>query len=76
MSKRPISSSRTDWARLNASRDEDIDLSEIPEVTEEQAARAKLRVGGQFALSAMANWQLCRNAFASILQPYHVLVVV
>jgi len=51
VSKRPISSSCTDWARLNAIRDEDIDLSEIPEVTEEQAARAKLRVGGQFALS-------------------------
>jgi len=27
-------------------RDEDIDLSEVPEVTEEQMARAVLRVGG------------------------------
>ena len=28
-------------------RDEDIDLSDIPEVTEEQMARAVLRVGGR-----------------------------
>ena len=28
-------------------RDEDIDLSDIPEVTEEQMARAVLRVGGE-----------------------------
>jgi uncharacterized protein (DUF4415 family) len=28
-------------------RDEDIDLSEIPEVTAEQMARARLRVGGE-----------------------------
>jgi len=28
-------------------RDKDIDLSDIPEVTEEQMARAKLRVGGK-----------------------------
>jgi uncharacterized protein (DUF4415 family) len=48
MSKKPISeSSRTDWPRLDAMRDEDIDLSDIPEVTEEQMARAKLRVGGK-----------------------------
>ena len=38
---------QTDWARVNAMRDEDIDLSDIPEVTEEQRARAVLRVGGQ-----------------------------
>ena len=48
MSKKPISTnSRTDWERLNAMQDKDIDLSDIPEVTEEQMARAKLRVGGK-----------------------------
>lgn len=48
MSKKLVSkNSHTDWARLDAMRDEDIDLSDIPEVTEEQMARAKLRVGGK-----------------------------
>ena len=27
--------SKTDWARVDATRDEDIDLSEVPELTEE-----------------------------------------
>ena len=48
MNKEPTSkASRTDWARVNAMRDKDIDLSDIPEVTEEQMARAVLRVDGQ-----------------------------
>jgi uncharacterized DUF497 family protein/predicted DNA binding CopG/RHH family protein len=38
--------SQTDWARIAAMQDEDIDLSEVPEVTDEQMARAVLRVGG------------------------------
>jgi uncharacterized protein (DUF4415 family) len=38
--------SQTDWARIEAMQDEDIDLSEVPEVTAEQMARAVLRVGG------------------------------
>ena len=51
MSKKPIStSSRTDWERLNAMQDKDIDLSDIPEVTEEQAARAKLCAGNCVAM--------------------------
>ena len=48
MNKKSTSrASRTDWARINAMRDEDIDLSDIPEVTEEQMARAELRLDGQ-----------------------------
>lgn len=48
MSKKPTSTNlRTDWERLNAMQDKDIDLSDIPEITEEQMARAKLRVGGK-----------------------------
>lgn len=39
--------SQTDWARVDALRDEDIDLSDIPEVTEEQMAQAVFRVDGQ-----------------------------
>jgi uncharacterized protein (DUF4415 family) len=36
----------TDQAPLKAGRDDEIDLSEIPEVSEEQMARAVLRIGG------------------------------
>ena len=39
--------SQTDWKALNKMSDEDIDLSDIPEVTEEQIAHATLRVGGK-----------------------------
>ena len=39
--------SQTDWARVEAMRDEDIDLSDIPEVTEEKMAHALLRIDGQ-----------------------------
>jgi uncharacterized protein (DUF4415 family) len=39
--------SQTDWEYIDALQDEDIDLSDIPEVTAEQMARAQLRVDGQ-----------------------------
>lgn len=39
--------SQTDWKRIDAMKDEDIDLSDIPEITETQMARAVLRVGGK-----------------------------
>ena len=39
--------SQTDWEYVDALQDEDIDLSDIPEVTAEQMARARLRVDGQ-----------------------------
>lgn len=39
--------SRTDWDRLRSTRDEDIDLSEVPEVTAEDLRGAVLRVGGK-----------------------------
>ncbi len=39
------SKSLTDWARLNAMTDKDIDLSDIPEVTPEMFARAVVRRG-------------------------------
>lgn len=42
--------SLTDWRKLDKRKDEDIDLSEIPEVTAEQIARATLRVGGKSVL--------------------------
>lgn len=46
MSKRSTSkASRTDWQRIDALRDEDIDLSESPEITPEMFARAIVRKG-------------------------------
>jgi uncharacterized protein (DUF4415 family) len=46
MSKRSISKrSKTDWKRIDAMRDEDIDLSDSPEWTPEMFARAVVRVG-------------------------------
>lgn len=39
--------SQTNWERIDAMKDEDIDLSDIPEVTEAQMERAVLRVGGK-----------------------------
>jgi uncharacterized protein (DUF4415 family) len=41
--------SETDWARIDAMQDEDIDFSDLPEITElteAQIARSKLRFGG------------------------------
>jgi uncharacterized protein (DUF4415 family) len=45
--KSTLNDSQTDWERITAMRDEDIDTSEIPEITEEQMERATLRVGGR-----------------------------
>lgn len=39
--------SQTDWEALDKMTDAEIDLSDIPEVTAEQMARAQLRVGGK-----------------------------
>ena len=41
----PSPNSQTDFARLDAMSDEDIDLSEIPEVTPEMFAKAIVRKG-------------------------------
>ncbi|MGH7493052.1 MAG: BrnA antitoxin family protein [bacterium] len=45
--KSTIKDSQNDWHRLTQMRDEDIDVSEIPEVTAEQLGRARMRVGGK-----------------------------
>ncbi len=46
MSKKPTSSkSETDWKRLDAMTDEDIDLSDCPEITPEMFAKAVVRDG-------------------------------
>lgn len=42
-----LQESQTDWARLDAMADEDIDLSDIPEITEEMWAKAVWRKGSK-----------------------------
>lgn len=39
--------SETDWERLEAMQDRDIDLSDNPEISEDQSKKAKLRFGGK-----------------------------
>jgi uncharacterized protein (DUF4415 family) len=47
MSKEPTTrKSQTDWARVDAMTDEDIDLSDCPEITPEQFANAVVHRGG------------------------------
>ena len=45
--KSPSKDSQTDWECVNRMRDEDIDLSDIPEITQDQMERATLRIGGK-----------------------------
>ncbi len=46
MKNEPISNlSATDWARIDAMTDDDIDLSDSPEITPEMFARAVVRRG-------------------------------
>ena len=47
MNNEPISSnSQTDWQRLDTMSDEDIDLSDCPEITPELFAKATVQRGG------------------------------
>jgi len=39
--------SKTDWPRIKAMRDADIDLSDLPEITAEKTAHGIVRVGGK-----------------------------
>lgn len=39
--------SMTDWARIHAMSDDEIDFSDIPQVTDEQMKRAVHRIGGK-----------------------------
>jgi uncharacterized protein (DUF4415 family) len=55
--------SQTDWERIDAMQDEDIDLSEIPEVNEEQMKQAVLRVGGKPVERGQRRVDLLLDAF-------------
>lgn len=41
------SNSETNWERFEAMQDKDIDLSDIPEITEDQFKKAKIRLSGK-----------------------------
>lgn len=43
----PQKSSATDWQRIRRMQDEDIDTSEIPEWSDQEAAGATLKFGGK-----------------------------
>jgi len=45
--KSTLNDSQTEWERINAMEDEDIDTSEVPEITEQQMQKAALRFGGK-----------------------------
>jgi uncharacterized protein (DUF4415 family) len=55
--------SQTDWERINAMSDEDIDLSDIPEVTEKQMLRAVLRVNGKLVERGQRHIDLLLDGF-------------
>ncbi|NJK30452.1 MAG: BrnA antitoxin family protein [Acaryochloris sp. SU_5_25] len=55
--------SQTDWERIDTMQDEDIDLSDIPEVTEEQMRRAVLRIGGKPVKRGQRHVDLLLDAF-------------
>ncbi len=45
--KNTLKKSQTDWARIDAMTDEDIDLSDCPEITDEMWSRGVLQKGFQ-----------------------------
>jgi uncharacterized protein (DUF4415 family) len=55
--------SQTDWQRIDAMQDEDIDLSDIPEVTAEQMKQALLRVGGKPVERGQRRVEILLDAF-------------
>jgi uncharacterized protein (DUF4415 family) len=55
--------SQTNWEWIDAMQDGEIDLSDIPEVTEDQMRRAVLRVGGKPMEQGQRHINLLLNAF-------------
>ena len=43
----PSNPSKTDWEALEKMTDEEIDFSDIPEITEEQMAKAVMKISGK-----------------------------
>lgn len=47
-----VINSQTKWERIEKMNDNEIDLSDIPEITEEQLSQAKLRISGKLIQSS------------------------
>ena len=63
MKRKSISkTSKTDWVRLKAMADHDIDFSDIPPITVKQLARATFRVGGKPVIKSKIRVNLLLDA--------------
>jgi len=63
--------SQTDWHRIHAMQDEEIDCSEIPETTEAQIAQAVLRIGGVPVDRSKQQVSLCLDTFIIEYSGFH-----
>jgi len=60
--KNTLEASQTDWARIDAMTDEDIDYSDIPPVTEEMFARAvRMKNGKPIPTASQENMPIDRD---------------
>jgi uncharacterized protein (DUF4415 family) len=62
--KRTSSKSQTDFARLDAMQDEDIDFSDLPEVTPEMFAKAVVRRGAKSHAKTLMTLRLDSDVLA------------
>lgn len=60
--KNTLETSQTDWARIDAMTDEDIDYSDIPPITEEMFARAvRMKNGKPIPTASQENLPIDRD---------------
>lgn len=60
--KNTLETSQTDWARIDAMTDEDIDFSDIPPITEEMFARAvRMKNGNPIPTTSQENLPIDRD---------------
>ncbi len=57
-----LKDSQTSWKALIEMEDDDIDLTDIPEVTADQIARATFRVGGKPVAKGKVRVNICLDA--------------
>jgi uncharacterized protein (DUF4415 family) len=60
--KSTLKKSQTDCERINKMQDEDVDLSEIPEISKDQMKQAIFRVGGKRVPAGKVRVQLALDA--------------
>ena len=66
------STSKTDWERIDAMRDEDIDTSDIPPLSEEFWAKAKLRSPRQITASVQIDSECASGNLQRLFAPCDV----